>query len=140
MVMFEIRFQKKYNSFCPKTQLYPFITPQYIRIQKFTFPDFWNICEIKIPRDLQLGIPRGTQGTNSLRFLAVFQPPFPGEKNLAPSTCPPSPGLFPEFPRKGTIFSILFIFKNILQKNAWSTLYLVVFNTIFLNSLLFCHF
>ena len=40
MVIFEIRFQKRYNYSCPKPQCYPFVTPQYMRNENFTFPDF----------------------------------------------------------------------------------------------------
>ena len=109
MVIFEIRFPKKYDYSCPKTQCYPFITPQYMRNEKFTLPDFWNICEIKIPRELQLGMPRGTRGTLPRVPRLFFSSRFPGEYNLAPHTCPP-------FPRKGTVLTIFFIFKKVFTK------------------------
>ena len=72
----------------------------------------------------QLGMPRGTQETRSLRSPELFPCPVTRWlefRNLSPRQSQP---LFPEFTRKATILTIFFIFWNLLQKNVCSPLYI----------------
>ena len=58
----------------------------------------------------QLGMSRGTRGTRSPRTPAFFPRPVPRWLEFRTPSLPPSPPLFPEFPRKVTILTMFLIF------------------------------